>query len=130
VVAIPVLRAITPQGPHPYSWPVVILVALGAGVFAYALHWVTSFLRSEIVFSEKGINRRGFQNGMVQLQFWSWERIAHVRFATAIVNKQEFPVLALHDAGDSVIERFCLSPTVPEAQLRDELKRYGKEVRS
>jgi hypothetical protein len=124
-----VLRAISPQRENSLSWPLMVLVALGAGLAVYGLWWFTAWTPSEILVSEKGINRNGYTGGRLQVEFWSWDRIASASLERLHVGQQSFPALVLHGANGGVLGSIGLSASVSEAAIRDALRRHGKDVR-
>lgn len=94
------------------SWSISVLVAFAIGaVPSYFLPFVSSHSPRIIIFSEKGINRNGWEGGAMRLEYWSWDKIARVSLGNLTLEDKTYPVVTAHFHNNSAMP-FALSRKV------------------
>ena len=123
-----VLRAVV-HAPNAPGWPVMVLIAFGCG-FVLAVGWPTlaSMFPSEIIVSQKGINRNGIDGTSFVIEFFPWEEIGRFRFDEIQTRQAVFKVLVIENQQGQEIAMIGMSERAPISELEYYFEQQGKGV--
>lgn len=111
------------------SW--LLTLGLGAGLaamVAFGIPFITSRGPKLIIFSDKGVNRNGWQGTRMRIEFWPWDRISHFTLETRNLAGRSYQVISLHSAAGGS-EPFALNGKVSLQQIETLIMAHGKELR-
>jgi hypothetical protein len=114
--------------PPAVGWPVLFAISAGCGVVSFVAGWLSSYAPSEVLFSEKGINRNGARGFGIHLEFWKWDSIVSCSLGITRLGARDFPVLRLHTHGGRILDEIGLGKQAGEFEIRASLARHQRQL--